>query len=222
MTAESSPSREFDYGSPPSVYGYERGYGDPPPYDYPPHDDAPYGYQRYGYPPFEPPDYGAPPPVPYFPSPAEPREDEDEDNPRRKFLDHIARVTTPPETPEPEPPEATPSGRHRLRDHPSNPITEVPGDLFEAEEPTRPTTQPPPPPARRPIARGPQRAISWASRILPPADRERYFDEYLSELDELAQSAHPHRAQLMYAFRLLVRIPALRIALRAKAPERTR
>ncbi len=67
---------------------------------------------------------------------------------------------------------------------------------------------------RRPVAEGAQRAIRWASRVLPVVERERYREEYLSELGDLAQSPHPRRAQLRYLLRLVSRIAALRFALR--------
>jgi transcriptional regulator with XRE-family HTH domain len=66
----------------------------------------------------------------------------------------------------------------------------------------------------RPVAEGAQRAIRWASRVLPVVERERYREEYLSELGDLAQSPHPRRAQLRYLLRLVSRIAALRFALR--------
>lgn len=47
------------------------------------------------------------------------------------------------------------------------------------------------------------------ARLLPWEERQRYLDEYLSELDELARESS-RRAQLGHALRLLVRVPALR------------
>lgn len=63
-----------------------------------------------------------------------------------------------------------------------------------------------------------QQLANFAARLLPWEERERYLNEYLSELDELAQDdSVSRRAQLCYALRLLVRTPALRLALRAPA-----
>lgn len=97
--------------------------------------------------------------------------------------------------------------------------------LAEARS-TAATPEPDGPPAvvpRRPVARASQRAAEWASRAVPAVERERYFDEYLSELDDLAQSARPRRAQLLYVLRLFSRLPALRFALRdSKARELAR
>jgi hypothetical protein len=53
-----------------------------------------------------------------------------------------------------------------------------------------------------------------AARILPPADRARYCDEYRSELYELAAAGAWRWGQLMYAVRLLDRAWVLRAELR--------
>lgn len=68
--------------------------------------------------------------------------------------------------------------------------------------------------SRRAVSPVPRRAIGWAMRTLPSTERQRYLDEFLSELDELAQSTRPLRAQLRYTIRLLWRVPVLRFALR--------
>lgn len=52
------------------------------------------------------------------------------------------------------------------------------------------------------------RLTSLAARLLPPADRPRYAEEFQSELHELAQISG--RAQLTYAARLLARAIPLR------------
>jgi hypothetical protein len=72
-------------------------------------------------------------------------------------------------------------------------------------------------PARRTSLPMSQLIARLGARLLPWEERQRYLDEYLSELDELAQDG-PRRAQLGHALRLLVRAPALRWALR-RAPE---
>ena len=65
-----------------------------------------------------------------------------------------------------------------------------------------------------------RRVANFAVRLLPWEERQRYLDEYVSELDDLAQTENISRyAQLKYALRLLVRAPALRVALRATAPQ---
>ncbi|MBE1498071.1 transcriptional regulator with XRE-family HTH domain [Amycolatopsis lexingtonensis] len=74
--------------------------------------------------------------------------------------------------------------------------------------------------ARRQAAPASQWVIRRASRVLPVIDRERYCDEYLSELDDLAQAPHPRRAQLAYVLRLVVRVPLLRFALRGDGETR--
>jgi hypothetical protein len=75
-------------------------------------------------------------------------------------------------------------------------------------------------PRRRAPLWASKRVADLAVRFLPWEERQRYLDEYVSELDDLAQTEHPSgRAQLWHALRLLVRAPALRFALRAPAPE---
>jgi hypothetical protein len=65
-----------------------------------------------------------------------------------------------------------------------------------------------------------QRVASCAVRLLPWEERQRYLDEYVSELDDLAQDENlSRRAQLRHALRLLTRAPALSFALRATAPQ---
>lgn len=77
--------------------------------------------------------------------------------------------------------------------------------------------------AERKVARPPRvsrQLANLAVRLLPWEHRDRYLNEYLSELDELVQDASlSRRAQLRHALRLLVRTPALRLALRAPAQE---
>jgi hypothetical protein len=75
------------------------------------------------------------------------------------------------------------------------------------------------PPRRSPLWVS-QRVASFAVRLLPWEERQRYLDEYVSELDELAQTENlSRRAQLWHALRLLARTPALRFALRATEPQ---
>lgn len=61
------------------------------------------------------------------------------------------------------------------------------------------------------------RATDAAARLLPPADRVRYAEEYRCELYELAQGSR--RAQWAYALRLLVCAVSLRRELRRDARE---
>jgi hypothetical protein len=77
---------------------------------------------------------------------------------------------------------------------------------------------------RIPIRRSPlwasQRIANVAVRLLPWDERERYLDEFVSELDALAQDKNlTWRAQLAHALQLLVRTPALIVALRASASQ---
>jgi hypothetical protein len=81
-----------------------------------------------------------------------------------------------------------------------------------AEEGTRPASTSPDATPRSP---GPRRARArWvsdaAARMLPPADRVRYRDEYLAELSDL-----PRRDQMAHAVRLACRTWPLRRALRS-------
>ncbi|WP_344427369.1 hypothetical protein [Amycolatopsis minnesotensis] len=85
------------------------------------------------------------------------------------------------------------------------------GDFLEADRTPGPTGSRV---QRKPISRFPRRAIDRALRTLPLAERERYFDEFLSELEEIAQSSRSRRAQLRYTIRLLWRVPVLWFALR--------
>lgn len=65
-----------------------------------------------------------------------------------------------------------------------------------------------------------RRVADFAVRLLPWQERQRYLDEYVSELDDLAQTENlSRRAQLWHALRLLARTPALRFALRASEPQ---
>ncbi|MET9260120.1 hypothetical protein [Amycolatopsis sp. NPDC004079] len=77
-------------------------------------------------------------------------------------------------------------------------------------------------PNRRPPLRASRRIVSLAVRFLPWDERQRYLDEYVSELDALAQEENlSPRAQVGHALRLLARTPGLLFALRSSAP-RTR
>ncbi|MFI7114938.1 hypothetical protein [Amycolatopsis sp. NPDC049868] len=69
------------------------------------------------------------------------------------------------------------------------------------------------PRSRRTAAQASQRAISLVSRVLPAVDRERYREECMSELDDLAQSSRPRWSQLAYVFGVISRAVALRFAL---------
>ena len=61
------------------------------------------------------------------------------------------------------------------------------------------------------------RLLAAAARLLPPADRDRYAEEYQSELWELAQSGtgHGRRRQLGYALRQFRSAPRTGMALRS-------
>ncbi|MFJ9781285.1 hypothetical protein ACIRSS_16985 [Amycolatopsis sp. NPDC101161] len=75
-------------------------------------------------------------------------------------------------------------------------------------------------PARRSPLWASRRVANFAVRLLPWEERQRYLDEYVSELDDLAQTENlSRRAQLWHALRLLARTPALRFALRATEPQ---
>ncbi|MGW5720714.1 hypothetical protein ACWEVP_31390 [Amycolatopsis sp. NPDC003865] len=75
-------------------------------------------------------------------------------------------------------------------------------------------------PARRSPLWVSRRVANFAVLLLPWEERQRYLDEYVSELDDLAQTENlSRRAQLWHALRLLVRTPALRFALRATEPQ---
>jgi hypothetical protein len=54
-----------------------------------------------------------------------------------------------------------------------------------------------------------------ATRLLPIADRVRYFEEYFSELWELAQAGHGRARQLRYALRQLLNAIPMGLALRS-------
>ena len=59
-------------------------------------------------------------------------------------------------------------------------------------------------------------------RVLPPADRPRYDEEFRSEVYELAAAGASRWAQLAYAVRLLDRAWVLRAELREVAVRRAR
>lgn len=63
------------------------------------------------------------------------------------------------------------------------------------------------------------RVTGWVARVLPVADQQVYREVFASELFDLAQTAHPRRAQLTYAIQVVVRVLALRHALRMPASE---
>jgi hypothetical protein len=67
-----------------------------------------------------------------------------------------------------------------------------------------------------------RRVMGWAMRIIPVMDRDRYAEEFESELLELAQGPRPHLRQLGYTVRVSVRAVSLRRALRRPAAERVR
>lgn len=60
--------------------------------------------------------------------------------------------------------------------------------------------------------------VHTASRLLPPGSRDRYAEEFASELRALADAQHSRRAQLGHALRQLTTIWALRRALPAAPP----
>lgn len=57
--------------------------------------------------------------------------------------------------------------------------------------------------------------LAAASRLLPAAERERYFEEYLAELWELAQSGAGRSQQLQYVIRQLRNVFPMSFALRS-------
>jgi hypothetical protein len=70
--------------------------------------------------------------------------------------------------------------------------------------------------------RGPERVVpsadrllAAAARLLPAADRDRYAQEYRSELWEIAHAGRPRRSQLLYASRQLASSVRLHAELRA-------
>ncbi|MEO6091013.1 MAG: hypothetical protein ABIQ18_48710 [Umezawaea sp.] len=70
------------------------------------------------------------------------------------------------------------------------------------------------------------RSVTWllgrAAGLLPGADRERYLDEYRSELYELAAAGVPGRTRIACAVRILLRAPLLRWELRKPQRESAR
>jgi hypothetical protein len=60
-----------------------------------------------------------------------------------------------------------------------------------------------------------RRLVEFASHALPAGDRADYAELFHSELFDLAQTGCGRRAQVMHALRVLVRILALRRALRS-------
>lgn len=57
--------------------------------------------------------------------------------------------------------------------------------------------------------------LATAARLLPAADADRYAEEYLSELWELAESGAGRLRQLLYAVRQLLRALPMRFMLRS-------
>lgn len=75
--------------------------------------------------------------------------------------------------------------------------------------------------ARRPSVWVSLKIVNLAGCLLPWEARQRYLDEYASELHDLAQAEdHSRLGQVTYALRLLIRTPALIFALRASVPQR--
>jgi hypothetical protein len=64
------------------------------------------------------------------------------------------------------------------------------------------------------------RLLAAAARLLPPADRGRYTEEFQCELSDLVAAGAGRRAQLAYAIRLLGVVWPLRAELRAPRRER--
>lgn len=64
------------------------------------------------------------------------------------------------------------------------------------------------------------RLLAAAARLLPPADRGRYAEEFRSELSDLVAAGAGRRAQLAYAICLLGAVRPLRAELRAPRRER--
>ena len=69
-------------------------------------------------------------------------------------------------------------------------------------------------PSRR-VAPSATRLLTVAARLLPPAERARYAEEYRSELWELAQAGNGRIRQLRYALRQLRSAPSMSFALRS-------
>ncbi|GAA3048575.1 hypothetical protein LV79_004326 [Actinokineospora globicatena] len=77
-------------------------------------------------------------------------------------------------------------------------------------------TAPTPAEIERPVSTSLRFAV-WAARVLPVGSRDQYREIFESELHELAASGCSWWAQVACAVRVLVRAPALRRALKAKA-----
>lgn len=74
-------------------------------------------------------------------------------------------------------------------------------------------------PAKTPTAGAARRLTSVAVRVLPPGDRDRYRDEFRSELHELAVAGASGWAQVAYAMRQLDLAWVLRAELRTAAKQ---
>jgi len=132
-------------------------------------------------------------------SPFDDEQVEDDERVRREFLAHAAEVTM----------GAAVNGPEQFPDDE--------GILEKPQVGLSGVSSAPAP--RRPVAQASKQAIGWVSRVLPTVDRERYLEECLGELDDLAQSRHPLRVQLSYVLGLASRVLALRFALRGSDAE---
>jgi tetratricopeptide (TPR) repeat protein len=64
------------------------------------------------------------------------------------------------------------------------------------------------------VAPSAARLLAVVAGMLPAGDRDRYAEEYRSELWEIAHAGQPRRRQLHYAFRQVVSFPRLCAELR--------
>ena len=67
---------------------------------------------------------------------------------------------------------------------------------------------------------GCERIVERAVAVLPAAERDRYLEEYRSELYDLTADGASRRARVMWSIRVLVRAPLLRRELRKPQQER--
>lgn len=80
-----------------------------------------------------------------------------------------------------------------------------------AEDDSEPRTEP----EARCITRPARRLVAAATQLLPAANRARYFEEYQSELWEIANGGGSRHGQLLYASRQLLRVVLVRGAVLA-------
>ena len=67
-----------------------------------------------------------------------------------------------------------------------------------------------------------RRILQWATALLPPTARARYWEELNAELYELARSGTSRWSQVAYSMRMAAGMWSLRQALRAPLPTRER